>query len=60
MNEEGYRDGRVDLLRLLDAQRARLETRIAVVEAEAAWQRALADVERAAGSASGRSGARAR
>jgi outer membrane protein TolC len=49
MNEEGYRDGRVDLLRLLDAQRVRLETRIAVVEAEAAWQRALADVERAAG-----------
>ena len=49
MNEEGYRDGRVDLLRLLDAQRARLETRIAVVDAEAAWERALADVERAAG-----------
>jgi cobalt-zinc-cadmium efflux system outer membrane protein len=49
MNEEGYRDGRIDLLRLLDAQRVRLETRIAVVEAEAAWQRALADVERAAG-----------
>ena len=49
MYEEGYRDGRIDLLRLLDAQRARLDTRIAVVEAEAAWQRALADVERASG-----------
>jgi cobalt-zinc-cadmium efflux system outer membrane protein len=49
MYEEGYRDGRVDLLRLLDAQRARLDTRIAVVEAQAAWARALADVERAAG-----------
>ena len=56
MYEEGYRDGRVDLLRLLDAQRARLDTRIAVVEAEAAWARALADVERAAGvSLTGRS-----
>jgi cobalt-zinc-cadmium efflux system outer membrane protein len=49
MYEEGYRDGRVDLLRLLDAQRVRLDTRIAVVEAEAAWERALADVERASG-----------
>ena len=56
MNEEGYRDGRVDLLRLLDAQRVRLETRIAVVEAEAAWQRALADVERAAGTSLGGGG----
>jgi len=60
MNEEGYRDGRVDLLRLLDAQRVRLETRIAVVEAEAAWQRALADVERAAGVSLGAGGAHAR
>jgi cobalt-zinc-cadmium efflux system outer membrane protein len=49
MTEEGYRDGRVDLLRLLDAQRARLESRVAEVEAEAAWERALADIERAAG-----------
>ena len=49
MTEEGYRDGRVDLLRLLDAQRARLESHLAEVEAEAVWQRAIADVERAAG-----------
>ena len=49
MTEEGYRDGRVDLLRLLEAQRARLESQIALVDAEATWERALADVERAAG-----------
>ena len=29
MTEEGYRDGRVDLLRLIDAQRARLDNRLA-------------------------------
>ena len=33
----------------IDAQRARLDSRIAEVEAEAAWERALAEVERAAG-----------
>jgi cobalt-zinc-cadmium efflux system outer membrane protein len=49
MTEEGYRDGRVDLLRVLDAQRAVLDGRASYVEAEAAWQRALADVERAVG-----------
>jgi cobalt-zinc-cadmium efflux system outer membrane protein len=49
MTEEGYRDGRVDLLRVLEAQRAVLEGRVAYVEAQAAWQRALADVERAMG-----------
>jgi outer membrane protein, heavy metal efflux system len=49
MTEEGYRDGRVDLLRLIDAQRARLDSRLAQVEAEAAWERALAEVERAVG-----------
>jgi cobalt-zinc-cadmium efflux system outer membrane protein len=49
MTEEGYRDGRVDLLRLLEAQRALLDSRIAHAEAEAAAQRALADVERFAG-----------
>ena len=49
MTEEGYRDGRVDLLRLLDAQRAWLESRLAEVQAEASWQRALAEIERAAG-----------
>ena len=50
MTEEGYGDGRVDLLRVLEAQRALLEGRAAYVEAQAAWQRALADVERAMGS----------
>jgi cobalt-zinc-cadmium efflux system outer membrane protein len=49
MTEEGYRDGRVDLLRLLDAQRAWLDSRLAQVQAEASWQRALAEIERAAG-----------
>jgi len=49
MTEEGYRDGRVDLLRVLEAQRAVLETRLAQVEAQASWQRALVDVEHAAG-----------
>jgi cobalt-zinc-cadmium efflux system outer membrane protein len=49
MTEEGYRDGRVDLLRVLDAQRAVLDGRSAYVEAQVAWQRALADVERAMG-----------
>jgi cobalt-zinc-cadmium efflux system outer membrane protein len=49
MTEEGYRDGRVDLLRVLEAQRVVLETRIAQVEAQASWQRALVDVEHAAG-----------
>ena len=49
MTEEGYRDGRVDLLRLLDAQRARLESRSPRSRREATWERALADVERAAG-----------
>jgi outer membrane protein TolC len=59
MTEEGYRDGRVDLLRLIDAQRARLESRVAEVEAEAAWERALAEVERAAGVRLDRGGPRA-
>ena len=49
MTEEGYRDGRVDLLRVLEAQRAVLDGRLGYVEAQAAWQRALADVERAMG-----------
>ena len=49
MTEEGYRDGRVDLLRVLDAQRAVLDGRAGYVEAQVAWQRALADVERAVG-----------
>ena len=49
MTEEGYRDGRVDLLRVLEAQRALLDGRVAHVDAQATWQRALADLERAQG-----------
>ncbi|HJZ89108.1 MAG TPA: TolC family protein [Polyangia bacterium] len=49
MTEEGYRAGRLDLLRLLDAQRAVLDSRLALAEAEAGYGRALADLERAAG-----------
>jgi len=37
MTEEGYRLGRVDLIRLLDAQRALLESQLAAAEAEASW-----------------------
>jgi cobalt-zinc-cadmium efflux system outer membrane protein len=49
MTEEAYRDGRVDLLRVLEAQRALYDGRVATVEARAAVERALADVERALG-----------
>jgi len=49
MTEGGYRDGRLDLLRVLDAQRALLEARLAALEARASWQRALAELERAIG-----------
>jgi outer membrane protein, heavy metal efflux system len=49
LTEVAYRSGRVDLLRLLEAQRALLDSQLAEVEASAAWGRALADVERAAG-----------
>jgi outer membrane protein, heavy metal efflux system len=49
MTEEGYRDGRVDLLRVLEAQSAVRDAKIASIEARAAWQRARADVERAVG-----------
>jgi cobalt-zinc-cadmium efflux system outer membrane protein len=55
MTEEGYRDGRVDLLRVLDTQRALLEGRVAYVQARASSQRALADVERALGAPLGAS-----
>lgn len=51
MTEGGYRDGRVDLLRVLDAQRAVLEARLAALDARASWQRALAELERAVGGA---------
>ena len=59
MTEEGYRDGRVDLLRVLEAQRAVLDGRAGFVEAEAASQRALADVEHALGAPLERGAARA-
>jgi cobalt-zinc-cadmium efflux system outer membrane protein len=49
MTEEGYRDGRVDLLRVLDANAAARDARLAAASARAAWQRARADVERAVG-----------
>jgi cobalt-zinc-cadmium efflux system outer membrane protein len=58
MTEEGYRDGRVDLLRVLESQRTVLETRISLVEAQAGWHRALAEVERAAGVTLGTADAR--
>jgi hypothetical protein len=39
----------VDLVRVLEAERALLETRLAEAEAAATLGRAIADVERAAG-----------
>jgi cobalt-zinc-cadmium efflux system outer membrane protein len=49
MTEDGYREGRLDILRLLEAQRAVLEARLASLDATVTWCRALADLERAAG-----------
>jgi cobalt-zinc-cadmium efflux system outer membrane protein len=49
MTEEGYRDGRVDLVRVLDAQTAVRDAKLSAVQAQAAWQRARADVERSLG-----------
>jgi cobalt-zinc-cadmium efflux system outer membrane protein len=49
MTEESYQSGRVDLIRLLDTQRALLESQIAEVSASAALGKALADLERAMG-----------
>ncbi|HEY3357635.1 MAG TPA: TolC family protein [Polyangia bacterium] len=49
MTEEGYREGRVELLRVLEAQRALLDSRLAEAEALATWTRAVADLERALG-----------
>ncbi len=51
LTEESYRAGRADLLRVLDAQRAVLELRLAEREAIGAWARAFADLERAVGAA---------
>lgn len=48
LTEEGYRIGRLELLRVLEAQRALLEGRLAALDAAAAWARAVADFERAA------------
>jgi cobalt-zinc-cadmium efflux system outer membrane protein len=52
MTEEGYRAGRVDLLHVLETQSAVLSARLASVEAQAIWQRARADVEKAIGATS--------
>ncbi|MFT3837037.1 MAG: TolC family protein [Myxococcaceae bacterium] len=49
MTEEAYRDGRVDLLRLLDAQRSVLDARLSALDARAAYARAMAELERATG-----------
>ncbi len=48
LTDEGYQAGYFDLVRLLDARRTALETRLAIVDAHATWARAMADVERAA------------
>jgi outer membrane protein TolC len=49
MTEDGYRAGRIDLVRVLEAQRALLDNRLAEAEAAAAWGRAIADLENASG-----------
>ncbi len=45
LTEEGYGLGRLELLRVLEAQKALLEARLAEVQAFAAWTRAVADLE---------------
>jgi cobalt-zinc-cadmium efflux system outer membrane protein len=60
MTEEGYRSGRIDLLHLLDTQRALIESQLAEVDANAAFGRALAELERAAGVRLDAGGERAR
>jgi outer membrane protein TolC len=47
MTEDSYREGRTDIVRLLEAQRAVLEVRTSILEATLAWCRAVADLERA-------------
>lgn len=49
MTDEGYQSGRLDLVRVIEAQRALLDSRLAEAAARAAWVRAAADLERAAG-----------
>ncbi len=44
-----YQEGATDLLRLLDAQRARNEIRLLQIQAEMAWQASLVDLETAVG-----------
>lgn len=45
----GYREGKFTLLEVLDAQRALLDARSRLIDAEAAYQSALADTERLTG-----------
>jgi cobalt-zinc-cadmium efflux system outer membrane protein len=49
MTEESYRAGRADLVRVLEAQRAVIDVRLAQLDAIATWARSFADLERAAG-----------
>ncbi len=49
MTEESYRAGRADLIRVLEAERAVLDMRLAQSEAVATWARSYADLERAVG-----------
>ena len=49
MTEEGYQSGRVDLIRVLEARRTLIESRIAETTASATLGRAWADLERALG-----------
>jgi cobalt-zinc-cadmium efflux system outer membrane protein len=51
MTEEGYRAGRADLIRVLEAQRAVVDARLSELDAISAWARAFADLERAGGQA---------
>ena len=60
MTEDGYRSGRIDLVRVLEAQRALLDNRLAEAEAAAAWGRAIADLENASGGDLQQGGAGAR
>ena len=46
LTEEGYGLGRLELLRVLESQKALLEARLAEVQAVATWTRAVADLER--------------
>ena len=49
MTEDSYREGRADLVRLLEAERAVVETNLAEVEAISTFGKAVADLERAVG-----------